>query len=90
MCLLPICGVIVQTVSIFIFNMIIFPSTFTLLHAPYSSDTFFFLIYQTDAKTDISLPTFSSKTPATLCLMRKSFNRRIERLNWLTEKKRTG
>lgn len=39
---------------------------------PYSSDAFFF-IHQTDAKADISLPTFSLKKPCNLVFNEEEF-----------------
>lgn len=62
-----------KLIRIFIFNTIIFPATITLLHIfPYSSDAFF-LIHQTDAKADISLPTFLLQKPCNLVLNEEEF-----------------
>lgn len=40
---------------------------------PYSLDTFFFLIHQTDAKADISMPTFFLLKPCNLVLNEEEF-----------------
>lgn len=54
--------------------MIIFPFTFTLLHIlPYSSDAFYPLMHQTDAKDGIFLPTFLLQEPCNLVLNEEEF-----------------